>query len=535
MEISINPYFNRAMIRDINDFYGREKEVARIYSRIRSAHPQSVSIVGARRIGKSSLLNFIYQEQNRQKYLKNNEQYKFIFIDFQERKKISLPEFFGTLFDLLSTELHQQVRIQETPSYEGFKNVMARIQQEGLKLILLFDEFDSITQNLNFDMEFFAFLRALANRYDVAYIMSSGRHLQTLCHTREIADSPFFNIFASLYLGVFTINEAKELITLPSKSAGIPLEEHTDFLLDVGGIYPFFLQIACCALFEYLQNEDTLDDIGRKEVCENIMEEAEPHLEYIWGRMDEIEHQICQHIASGKRVDERELSTIRNLVKQGYVLENQDGLKMFSSLFTKWILESSMKISSGKGEYAPEAIVVIDICGSSRIADIFGAHRLRMLYEELEEIALEVATLFHHRYHRTTGDGVLLTFYNIIDAVNASLEIQKRIQDHNATLDADHHIPIRFSIHFGETLVDEQGNRHGPTVNMAFRVESLDVGKISVIPPVPLENYIIVTEHIASELVSIQDIQCRELGTFELDGFTGLHRIYETSRISVPN
>jgi class 3 adenylate cyclase len=316
---------------------------------------------------------------------------------------------------------------------------------------------------------------------------------------------------------------------LPSKSSEIPLEEHTDFLLDVGGTYPFFLQIACCALFEYLQNGGTLDYISREEVCDNIMEEAEPHFEYIWGRMDEIEHQVCLHIINHRQIDERELSTVRNLSKQGYVLEGQDRLRMFSSLFERWILEFSMKISSGKSEYTPEAIVVIDICGSSRIADRFGAHRLRILYEELEGIAIEVATLFHHRYHRTTGDGVLLTFHTIVDAVSASLEIQKRVQNHNIASDEDHHIPIRFSIHFGETLVDEQGNRHGPAVNMTFKVESLDVAGISVVPPISLENYILVTEHIAKALISVPNINCRELGTFDLEGFTGLHRIYEIS------
>ena len=87
MDITHNPYLNRTMIRDVKDFFGRKREVARIYSRISTTHPQSVSIVGTRRIGKSSLLNFIYQVENREKNLRNPEQYKFLFIDFQERKK----------------------------------------------------------------------------------------------------------------------------------------------------------------------------------------------------------------------------------------------------------------------------------------------------------------------------------------------------------------------------------------------------------------------------------------------------------------
>lgn len=532
MSVVANPYLNRTMIRDINDFYGRRREVSRIYSRIGATHPQSVSIVGPRRIGKSSLLYFIYQEQNREKYLKNPDKYKFIFIDFQERKRMTLSEFFSTLFELLSRELHDQVDIVEKPDYDGFKNVMEKIQKRELKLILLFDEFDSITQNPNFGTEFFAFLRAFANRYDVAYVMSSGQYLQELCHTKEIADSPFFNIFSNINLNVFSLPEARELITTPSKTAGIILEPYVDFLIEISSTHPFFLQIACSVLFEYLQFSDGLDDAGREEVCENIIEEAEPHFTYIWQHIDEAEQQVCMKIIKKKEIAPLESGVLRDLIKQGYVLENSGEISLFSSLFARWITESSMKSPSQKGEYAPEAIVVIDICGSSRIADRLGAHRLRALYDELKGIAIEVSRAYHDRYHRATGDGFLFTFHSIMDAVNASLEIQRRVQDHNRVSDEDHRIPIRFSVHFGETLIDEEGNRHGPSVNMAFKVESLDIQYLSTASghQLPLENYMLVTEHIANELVSVPGIICRKLGAFPIEGFTDLHIIYCVAR-----
>jgi len=532
MGITANPYLNRMMIRDIRDFYGRKREVARIYSRIGTSHPQSVSIVGPRKIGKSSLLYFIYQEQNREKYLKNPEIYKIIFIDFQERKRMTLSEFFSLLFELLSRELHSQIDLLEKPDYDGFKAVMEKIQKSGLKLILLLDEFDSITQNPNFGIEFFAFLRAFANRYDVAYVMSSGRYLQQLCHTKEIADSPFFNIFSNINLERFPLAEARELIAIPSKTAGIPLEPHTDFLLDVGSTYPFFLQIACSALFEYLQFNGSLDTAGREEVCENIMEEAEPHFAYIWQHINEIERQLCMKIIEEKEIDPPESGILRDLIKQGFVSESSGKPKLFSSLFTRWIMESPMRLTTAKAEYAPEAIVVIDICGSSPIADRFGAHRLRTLYGELKGIVLEVSRAYRNRYHKDTGDGFLLTFHSIMDAVNASLEIQQRVQDHNRISDEGHRIPIRFSIHFGETLIDEESNRRGPAVNIAFRVEALDIESLSVAAghQLPHEDYILVTEHIANELVSIPGITCLKLGAFTLEGFTDLHLIYYVAR-----
>ena len=436
------------------------------------------------------------------------------------------------MFDLLSRELNDQIDIIEKPDYDGFKGVMEKIQKRELKLILLFDEFDSITQNPNFGIEFFAFLRAFANRYDVAYVMSSGQYLQELCHTKEIADSPFFNIFSNINLNVFSLSEARELITITSKTAGIALEPYTDFLLEIGSTYPFFLQIACSALFEYLQFSDELDDAGKEEVCESIIEEAEPHFTYIWQHISETEQQICMKIIRDKDIDPSESVILRDLIKQGYILEDSGKIRLFSSLFARWITESAMKSPVKKGEYAPEAIVVIDICGSSRIADRLGAYRLRALYDELKGIVIEVSRAYRDRYHRATGDGFLVTFNTIMDAVNASLEIQRRVQDHNRVSNEDHRIPIRFSIHFGETLIDEDGNRHGSSVNMAFKVESLDIESLSIASgyQLPHENYMLVTEHIANELVAIPGIICRRLGAFPLEGFTDLYNIYCIAR-----
>ena len=340
MDITHNPYLNRSMIRDIKDFYGRKREAARIYSRIGTEHPQSVSIVGTRRIGKSSLLNFIYQEVNREKYLKKSEQYKFIFIDFQERKNITLPEFLRALFELLSREFQGQLNITEEPGYEGLKEIVTKIQQQGLKFIVLFDEFDSITQNQNFDMEFFAFLRALANRYDVAYVMSSGRRLQKLCHTKEIADSPFFNIFSNLFLPPFSQEEALTLICEPSKAAGYPLEPVADTILAMAGYFPFFIQIACSAFFEHaLDYSGSIRDISLSEIHALFVEEVSGHFEYIWGHFSEDQQEVLLQLAEGKRPPKSQQYLLKELQKQGYVLGEGRKQRLFSSLFGKYIQE----------------------------------------------------------------------------------------------------------------------------------------------------------------------------------------------------
>ena len=62
MSTPINPYLNRTAIKDDRGFFGRRRELATIFSRIDAREPQSVSIVGERRIGKSSLLRKLNQK-----------------------------------------------------------------------------------------------------------------------------------------------------------------------------------------------------------------------------------------------------------------------------------------------------------------------------------------------------------------------------------------------------------------------------------------------------------------------------------------
>ncbi len=526
----MNPYLNRVMIRDPADFFGRRRELARLYARINAPHPQSVSVIGERRIGKSSLLWFIAHPENSGRYLIDPDGTILLFLDFQENREMEVEDFFRAVSSRLRERLPDMPSSIEGRGYDDLLGIARWMDESGLKLVLLLDEFEVVTQNPNFDAKFFAFLRSLANRYNVAYITTSRKPLQELCHAKQISDSPFFNIFTTLHLGPFSLDEAMELIRVPSERAGIPLEPYSDFLMEIAGTLPFFLQIACSALFEYLQAEGDMDQAGRGEVIEMFLEEAEPHFRYIWDRLDGAQRRVCLQVARNEPISPRDSSVLRWLRQQGYVIAEPSGVKLFSPLFAEQVEILGEAESEGEGEavgYAPEAIVVIDICGSTEICDRYGAHLLRSLYGHLEGITFDVASQFNDRYRRSTGDGLLLTFSSVREAVNAALEIQRRVRAYNAAADRTHRIPIRFSIHFGETLTDEMGHRFGNAVNMAFRVASLREGE-----DFPREDYILITERVYHELESLPlpDIQCVELGVFEIRGFTGLHRIYRLIR-----
>ena len=189
-----NPYLNRVAIKDPAQFFGRSREVSKIFSRIGASRPQSISVVGDRRIGKSSLLHFINDQQIRARYLDRTESFAFAFIDLQQKRRLTLTEFFKELFVLVAREVNDDSVRQMDPTFDSVRLLLENFRRDGRKLVVLFDEFDAITTNHAFDLEFYSFLRSVANNYDVAYVTSSARDLQELCHTQLIADSPFFNI-----------------------------------------------------------------------------------------------------------------------------------------------------------------------------------------------------------------------------------------------------------------------------------------------------------------------------------------------------
>jgi tRNA A-37 threonylcarbamoyl transferase component Bud32 len=325
-----NPYLNRVAIKDPKQFFGRTKEVAKIFSRIGASRPQSISVVGERRIGKSSLLYFINNPEVRARFVDRPESYAFAFIDLQQKRRLTLTEFFKELFTLLAKETGDPSLTKLDPAFDSLRDVLEDFRRDGRKLVVLFDEFDAITANRAFDLEFYSFLRSVANNYDVAYVTSSARDLQELCHTQLIADSPFFNIFTNVFLRAFTRSEAVDLITRPSSEAGLSLEGYARRIIETAGYFPYFLQIACSAYFDHLSENDKLD---REEVEATFLDEAKGQFRFIWDHMsDGYRRAVREYIETGSVGKEHE-HLYEDLKRAGYFIEDDRGPRVFSSLF----------------------------------------------------------------------------------------------------------------------------------------------------------------------------------------------------------
>jgi serine/threonine protein kinase len=342
-----NPYLNRVMIKHPSEFFGRSREIRKIYSRLDAPHPQSISVVGERKIGKSSLLNYIYQPRNRRRFMQNHENAIFVYLDFQREAEHDVPTFIDFLFNMFTYECRDgRDYTNREKSLDQLKAVVEEIHGEGKRIVILMDEFEAITRNKNFQESFFSYLRSLANSYRVAYVTSSYEDLQRMCHTKDISDSPFFNIFSNLPLRPFTREEAMELITVPSKAEGVPLERHAGKIIELAGYFPLFLQVACSNVFEFLV-DDPAAELDWGEIEKSFVDEVDQHYRFIWERMDDPSRDNLGRIASGKTISTQFKFVNEELERRGYLVESSGGLDICSSSFKGFVMRQA---GEGKGK-----------------------------------------------------------------------------------------------------------------------------------------------------------------------------------------
>ena len=119
------------------------------------------------------------------------------------------------------------------------------------------------------------------------------------------------------------------------------------------------------------------------------------------------------------------------------------------------------------------AILVADVVGYSRLA---GADEDRTLarLRGLRSDLIDPAIAAHHgRIVKRTGDGILIEFRSVVDAVRCAIEVQNGMVERNAGLPAERRIEFRIGIHLGDVVEEADGDLMGDGVNIAARLEGI--------------------------------------------------------------
>src|SRR6516165_5401766 len=140
----------------------------------------------------------------------------------------------------------------------------------------------------------------------------------------------------------------------------------------------------------------------------------------------------------------------------------------------------STALVTGRVERRLAAIFAADVAGYSRLIGADEAGTLARLKAIRAELIDPSIAAHHGRLVKTTGDGLLVEFTSVVDALRSASEIQSAMAEGNATIAAEKCIEFRIGINVGDIVV-EDGDIFGDGVNVAARLESLaDPGGICV-------------------------------------------------------
>jgi adenylate cyclase len=126
------------------------------------------------------------------------------------------------------------------------------------------------------------------------------------------------------------------------------------------------------------------------------------------------------------------------------------------------------------------AILAADVVGYSRLMGVDEEGTLERLQALRRELVDPKIAEHHGRIVKTTGDGLLVEFASVVDAVRCAVAVQRAMPERNTGIAADNRIELRIGINLGDVIVDGD-DLYGDGVNIAARIEALaDAGGVFV-------------------------------------------------------
>jgi transcriptional regulator with XRE-family HTH domain len=370
-----NPFTYGNPISDPRRFFGRAREVEQIFGRLRNEEFESSSVVGDRRIGKTSLLNYLADPGVRAAHGLGPEHYNFVYVDLQMVDKEMGPE---QLWHRLLVLMRQQCaddrisRVLAALERRGrldtfdLDELFQEVDDSGRHVVFLLDEFEHVTRNVNFGPDFYYGFRSLMIHHKVALVTSSRLELIELCHSETVKSSPFFNIFANINLRMFSDADGRLMISRSLCGSAVQFSERDiGQVLDLAGLHPYFLQAACCMLYESYGT--SLGEAARKAfLAENFRAEAMPHFVDYWDNSGDYERISLTAAALLERPAERlrdfslkDLNgmfsraepSAERLEKRGLLMSRDGRYRLFSSVLGPWVLSQFTAEPSDEQDY----------------------------------------------------------------------------------------------------------------------------------------------------------------------------------------
>lgn len=349
------PYIVGHPIKKPEDFYGRSQQTRRFFEIIGGTQAQSVSVLGLRRAGKTSFLQYVAHEEVMARCLPNPENYVMVYVDMSTCKTPS--DFYHRLLIRLKIALGQGEPVnlwKDAPTgITRMYDVEALLCQYSQKrVVLLLDEFDHL-KTAAFDQDFLTELRAMTSvpDYELACVTSSYWDLYQLgTHIGLPPTSPFYNIFypTPIYMPGFDLADVKALIREPAERAGIEMtDEDVQQISHLSGSLPFFIQ-ATAAKWAQEKLKEASPNPAR--IGSHMVAVMSPYFAQWWRHFSPCERDLLQALTNKDPIDKLPYTDIelseaaRRLLNYGLLVRWGDGFRMNGSTIGFWIRLHAGKI-----------------------------------------------------------------------------------------------------------------------------------------------------------------------------------------------
>lgn len=298
-----NPYIPGRPIRTSQMFFGRQDVLATIEQSLRGRHQDNVIVLqGERRSGKTSILYYLLR--------KFRDDYVPVLIDAQGILSRGTEYFIWQFASIIQEQLQESNFIVPPPDpeiamqkaevwlrYQFLANVRSVLN--GRKLLILFDEFDSLEERIregDLDKEIFPLFRNLMQHEDwLAFIFSGTHRLEEMVTEYW---SILFNIAIYVRLEFLSEQDARRLITEPVSGALEFDEFAIERILAVSSQHPYFVQLICFLLYNLHVREGnsyiTSQDVDR--IIDEVID-TQAHTHFIWKDTSRNEHFVLGALA----------------------------------------------------------------------------------------------------------------------------------------------------------------------------------------------------------------------------------------------
>ena len=266
----LQPFVTGPPITEPRQFYGREKQVKRIFNWWYRYPLQSVALVGPKRSGKTSLLHYLrsvpytptsdLRPNQHNNWLLNPERYQWVVVDFQDYRMTTRSRLLAHILDML------QAPVPDPCNLQNFMDVM--IGQLQMPTIILMDEIGAALTSTELDVHFWGSLRSLVSQYaagNLAFLLTA-HDIPNQMAIEQGKASPFFNILNTVKVGPLTESEARELVASSPKAFA---PEDVEWMVKQSQCWPALLQILCQTRLMALEEAET-DEAWKEEGLQRI-------------------------------------------------------------------------------------------------------------------------------------------------------------------------------------------------------------------------------------------------------------------------